>query len=235
MGVEQNKAFEKIKLEFADAVMQYHPNPKKPYFIQCDSSYYGIGGCLFQKSIEGECQIIAFCSRTLKGAELNYGITEKEALAVLYCLKQWRVFVLGTKTTVITDHKSLTFLKKCRLMNSRLTRWTLILQEYDLDIVHCAGKDNVVADVLSRYPVNQDDEVEVDAIAIELFKIEVEQYRKDLVVNLKNLAQDQKDNDCWRKLRKDVEEGRTEWFVVYEDILFKKKMMATKYVFQINT
>lgn len=222
-GVEQNEAFEKIKSVFAGAIMQYHPNPQKPYYIQCDSSYYGIGGCLFQKSPQGECQIIAFCSRTLKGAELNYGITEKEALAVLYCLRQWRVFVLGTKVTVITDHKSLIFLKKCRLMNSRLTRWTLYLQEYDLEIVHCAGKDNVVADVLSRYPVDQGEEIEAASEEIEIFRMEVEKGGKKQISNLRRLAQDQQEDEYLGKIRKKVEEGSTRWFIIHENVLFKKE------------
>jgi hypothetical protein len=46
----------------------------------------------------------------------------------------------------------LKFLKQCRLLNDRLTRWSLLLNEFDYDVQHIRGKDNVVADTLSRFP-----------------------------------------------------------------------------------
>lgn len=86
-------------------------------------------------------------------AEINYGICEKEALSIVYALIcQWRVFVLGRPLTIITDHKALSLIRSCRLLNSRLTRWILFLQEFDFDIKHCRGTDNVIADTLSMFP-----------------------------------------------------------------------------------
>ena len=50
------------------------------------------------------------------------------------------------------DNKALTFMNKWHLNNSRITRWILTIQEYKFDIVHCKGKENIVADTLSRNP-----------------------------------------------------------------------------------
>lgn len=105
------------------------------FYIQCDSSNYGVGGCLYQIDAKsGENGIIA-----LKGGELNYTVSEKETVAIVHCLRQWRTFVLGRKLVVITYHKSLTFLLKSKLHNARLARWALFLQEFDFEMLHCNG------------------------------------------------------------------------------------------------
>lgn len=62
-----------------------------------------------------------------------------ELLSIVFACSKFQVFLLGHRVNVITDHQALVFLFKCRLRNARLTRWTLLLQEYDLHIVHCPG------------------------------------------------------------------------------------------------
>lgn len=94
--------------------------------------------------------VIAYTSRTLHGSEIRYTVTEKEMLAVIHALKQWRSIVLGYSVVIVTDHKAITFLLNSPLRNARLSRWVLFLQEFDLEVVYCAGKENVVADTLSR-------------------------------------------------------------------------------------
>lgn len=72
----------------------------------------------------------------------------------------------------------MTYINKCHLANSRITRWILGIQEYDFDIVHCPGKANIVADLLSRYPedlteeskFNQTDEIEINANQFKISK-----------------------------------------------------------------
>lgn len=85
-------------------------------------SNYAYGGQLYQLDDNNEIAVIAFVSKTFKGAEKNYCTTEKELLAVVQCLKKFRIYVLGQPLTVITDNKALTFLDKCHLTNSRITR-----------------------------------------------------------------------------------------------------------------
>lgn len=113
-----------------------------------------MGGCLFQIDDEtGGRNVIAYTSRTLRPAELRYNTTEEELLSVINSLRQWRVFILGRQLTIINDHKALSFIQSCRLLNGRLARWAMFLQDYDFEWQHCKGSENVVADALSRFPI----------------------------------------------------------------------------------
>ena len=106
----------------------------------------------------GNIFVIAFTSKTFKGAEKNYFTTEKELLSIVRCLEKFRIYILGQPLTIITDNKALIFMNKCHLNNSRITRWILSIQEYNFDILHCKGKENIVADILSRYPEDMAEE-----------------------------------------------------------------------------
>lgn len=149
-------AFERIKEAFLNTVMLKHPDFRKQFYIQTDSSEFGLGAVLFQRDLNCEERIIALISRTLRGAELNYTTTEKEALAIVWALKKLRTIVLGQKLVIISDHKALTFLKSCQLNHGRLSRWVLFLQGFEFTIQHCTGKENAIADWLSRNPIEDD-------------------------------------------------------------------------------
>jgi len=112
---------------------------------------------LFQLSTDGERHTITFASKTLNAAEKNYSITELELLSIVFACEKFRVFILGYPVHVLTDHQALTFLFQCRLRNARLTRWTLLLQEFNLQIKYIPGIENVV-DALSRNPIGRDDQ-----------------------------------------------------------------------------
>jgi hypothetical protein len=111
-----------------------------------------LGVELYQLDDAGEHGVIGFASRMLRGPELLYTVTEKELLAIIFGLQKFRTILLGHRIVIRTDHYALKFLKQCRLLNDRLTRWSLLLNEFDYDVEHIRGKDNVVADTLSRFP-----------------------------------------------------------------------------------
>ncbi|RLU23008.1 hypothetical protein DMN91_005286 [Ooceraea biroi] len=96
---------------------------------------------------------ISYASRTLTDAELKYDTYEKEALAIIYCVKHFRPYLYGQIFTLVTDHKSLMWFKNTQDANMRILRWRLKLAEYDYEVVYKAGKINVNADALSRNPV----------------------------------------------------------------------------------
>lgn len=73
-------------------------------------------------------------------------------MAIIYAITKFRIYLIGRKFEIITDHKALTFLNKTQFLGARLCRWSLLLQEYDFSVVHCNGKDNTVADFFSRNP-----------------------------------------------------------------------------------
>lgn len=153
-GSAELEMFNSVKKSFTDQYLS-HPMFDSEFYLQTDASKLGLGAELFQYSSTGERRTISFASRTLNSAEKNYSITELELLSVVFACVKFRVFILGYKVNVLTDHQALTFLFKCRLRNARLTRWTLLLQEFNLKIQHIPGATNIM-DALSRNPVGRD-------------------------------------------------------------------------------
>uniref|UniRef100_A0A1B6GZR8 RNA-directed DNA polymerase n=1 Tax=Cuerna arida TaxID=1464854 RepID=A0A1B6GZR8_9HEMI len=143
-------AFNNIKRLFLHTNILHHPDINKTFYLQTDASDYAIGGHLFQLKENGDKTAIVFISRALQSAELRYTTTEKELLAIVYCLQKTRYLILGTRLKILTDNHAITFLKTCRLLNNRLTRWILAIQEYNFEIEHCKGAENSTADALSR-------------------------------------------------------------------------------------
>lgn len=92
--------------------------------------------------------MIGFYSKKLTPAEKNYTTAEKELFAVLQALEHFRTLVMGRKIQVYTDHRNL--ITQQPLDKSRAERWKVMLLEYDIELVHIAGKDNIMADYLSR-------------------------------------------------------------------------------------
>lgn len=152
------QAFEKLKSSFLEVVMIKYPIKGAPYYIQCDASSRGLGAQIFQYDQEGNERVLGFASRTLKGAELRYTVTEKEALSILFALQKFRTWILGEKVIILSDHKALSFLMRCSHLSDRLYRWLLYIQEYQVEIRHVKGTEVVVSDTLSRYPLKDNGE-----------------------------------------------------------------------------
>ncbi|CAI6372039.1 unnamed protein product [Macrosiphum euphorbiae] len=146
--------FNSVKSAFTERFLA-HPDFNSDFYLQTDASNLGLGDELFQINTSSERQTIGFVSRTLNSAEENYTVTELELLSIVFACNKFRVFILGYPIHVLTDHQALTFLFRCRLRNARLTRWTLVLQEFDLRIQHISGPSNIT-DVLSRNPIGRD-------------------------------------------------------------------------------
>ena len=98
---------------------------------------------------------MAFYSRKLGPAEQRYEIYDKELLAIVACLLEWRVYLEGAQppTQVITDHLNLTHFMTARSLNGRQARWAVKLGAYDFRIVYRPGRENSKADLLSRRDV----------------------------------------------------------------------------------
>lgn len=177
------ESFHNLKQALTTAPVLKHPDFTKRFFIQCDASESGIGAVLFQKGDEGEENPIAFYSQKLNGCQRNYSVTEKECLAAVMAIKRFRAYVELMSFTVITDHASLKWLMNMKDLSGRLARWSLQLQTFSFEIEHRRGKDNVVADMLSRMP--QVDEItETNALFdFETNEFEGEEY-KELLKNV---------------------------------------------------
>ena len=127
-------------------------DPQLPTRLTSDASAVGIGAVLEQQHPDG-WHPVHFLSRTLGCAEKNYPVTDKEWLAVIYALTKWRHY-LQRHFTIRTDHKPLVSLlsKSSADLHDRRARWMSLLLRFSYSIEHLSGKNNVVADLLSRLP-----------------------------------------------------------------------------------
>lgn len=148
----QQTVFEILKLRLTEAPVLACPDFAKPFSLQTDASDYGLGAVLTQV-LEGTERVIAYASRVLIGAERNYSATEKECLAIVWGIRKMRPYLEGYHFNVITDHLSLKWLNSIDNPTGRLARWALELQQYTFSIQYRKGRCNVVADALSRQPV----------------------------------------------------------------------------------
>ena len=130
------------------------PNQNRPFQIECDASKYASGAVLTQLDINGDRHPCAFISKTFSPTEQNYEIYDRELLSVIRALQEWRHYIQGSQhtTTVLSDHKNLTFFRSTQKLNRRQARWSLFLSEYDINLVHIPGNKMIQSDALSRRP-----------------------------------------------------------------------------------
>lgn len=102
---------------------------KKSFFLNTDASDYAIGSVLQQETEKGILKPIAYASRTLNKAELNYSTIEKELLAIVWSVKHFRPYLYGRKFTILSDHNPLQWLFNVNDPGSSLLRWRLKLAE----------------------------------------------------------------------------------------------------------
>lgn len=151
-SAECANAFAAAKDIMCNAPVLAAPDFTLPFQLQIDASATGVGAVLLQEDPFGVDHPVCYFSRKLSKCQQNYSTIEKETLALLMALQHFEVYVGGSCTPVLvyTDHNPLTFLSRMCNSNQRLMRWSLIVQEYNLDIRHKKGSENVIADALSR-------------------------------------------------------------------------------------
>ena len=153
-SAKMDTAFKRSKAALADATLLVHPQYDAPTSLTVDASDLAVGGVL-EQLINGIWQPIAFFSRKLRPPEVKYSAFDRELLGVYLAVRQFRFFLEARPFTIFTDHKPLTlaFAKAADPWSPRQQRHLSYISEYSTDIRHIAGKDNTVADALSRSPV----------------------------------------------------------------------------------
>ena len=160
---EVREAVIKIKEALMTAPVLAPPRNDRPFIIHTDAATgHGIGGILLQrddsedgKHNAGAERPIGYYGRRCNDAERNYSVTEVELLAVVETIKHFRPYLWGRHFTLVTDHAALKWLATMKESvaggaSSRLTRWSLRLQEYRFDVIHKPGVAHKDADGISR-------------------------------------------------------------------------------------
>lgn len=153
-GDTQQQAFDALKKALTTAPVLSAPDFSVPFNVTTlttDASDYAIGAVLTQGE-KSDLRTIAYLSRKLNPAECNYPVHERELLAIIYALKQWRHYLLGHPFQIQTDHHGLQHIQSTPGLTGRRARWSELLQEFDFNIKYIKGHTNIVADALSRRP-----------------------------------------------------------------------------------
>ena len=146
---------------------------KQPFTLVTDASEVALGAVLLQK-IDNKVKIIACISKTLNETERRWSATERECYAIVYGIEKLQYFLKGPiPFTLLTDHKSLTFIDKNVFQNSKISRWQERLSEYRFICQYIEGASNNFADMLSRpfLPINKPNQTQPAKILGEFFQV----------------------------------------------------------------
>jgi hypothetical protein len=137
--------FQTLKMAMCTTLVLALPDFTKTFVLECDASGKGIDVVLMK-----EGQPLAFTSKQLSERNLGKPIYEKEMLAILHVVDLWHPYLLGKRFEIKTDHQSLKyFLEQC-ISSQEQQKWVTKLFGYDYGIIYKKGKDNVVANALSK-------------------------------------------------------------------------------------
>ena len=152
---EMITAFSTAKSTLAEATMLIHPNTGAPTALTVDASDTAVGAVL-EQLIQGQWHPLAFFSKKLRPPEIKYSAFDRELLGLYLAIRHFRFFLEGRAFIAYTDHKPLTyaFAKMADPWSNRQQRHLAYISEYTTNVQHIAGKDNLVADALSRVAIN---------------------------------------------------------------------------------
>ena len=195
------QAFEAIKEAVSSEPILRLPDFEVPFEVHTDASDRALGGVLVQQG-----HPIAFESRKFQDAERRYSAHEKEMTAVVHCLEAWRHYLLGTRFTVVTDNVANTFFKTQKKLSPKQARWQELLAEYDFEWLHKPGRQNTVADALSRQ------DVQAYVAALSALQSDIQQ----------RVAQAARRDRSYEQTLREVAEGRVRRFWVEGGLLWMK-------------
>ncbi|KAF8759758.1 hypothetical protein RHS01_02208 [Rhizoctonia solani] len=151
-GNLEEMAFQELKNLVTQAPVLIHSNPDLPYYLETDASGVAMGAILSQQGRDNRLHPVAYMSKSFSSAEANYDTRNKELLAIIKALEEWRIFLEATDKPiqVFTDHWNLEYWMQARSFNHRHARWRVFLSNFNFEIHYCPGKQLGKPDALSR-------------------------------------------------------------------------------------
>ena len=174
---EEKLAFDTLRDKITLAPILALPDNSRPYRIEVDSLDFATGAVLSQENPDdGKWHPVAFLSKSLSPVERNYKIHDKEMLAIVQALEEWRHFLEGTKHQfeIWTDHKNLKYFMTAKKLNWRQAWWLLLLARFDFLLHHRPGKTMGKLDTLSQrsdHGSGMDDNQNLTLLTLSLFTI----------------------------------------------------------------
>ena len=148
-------AFNNIKTALQSAPILSQYDESLPLYLATDASSTGIGSVLYQ-IVNNQYKYIGFMGRSLNKAERNYSTTKRELLSIVFALKRFHKFLWGQpKFTIYCDHKALTYLHTQPIANPMMVTWFDIICDYNFEVIHIPGIDNIIPDTISRLWTSQ--------------------------------------------------------------------------------
>ena len=206
----EESLFQKLKTLISTNDTLVHYDESLPIILQTDASDSGVGAVLMHQVKEGTLRPIAFASRILDDREKRYSAIDKEALAIIFGVTKFHQYIFGLQFILCSDHKPLERIlgpknEIPKLAVGRLQRWALLLSTYNYVLRHIQGKDNVIADALSRLPVKTLSFSTMERIGQNhsLLKVQI----GDLPVTKKELQNETKCEHLLQKVKRYMESG----------------------------
>ena len=159
------EAFDLMKESLTVIPLLPYPDPNKRFILYTDASDTCIGAVLCQEYTEGEETFekpVYFISHKLNKSQINYSTVEKECFVIMYSLERLHHWVSCSQIICKTDHMPLKYLLSSHFKNRKIASWQMNIAKYNIDIEYLPGKQNLIADLMSRRPNNYEpDEGEV--------------------------------------------------------------------------
>ena len=209
--LREQSAFIELKAKLMSQPLLVLPDLKKPFEVHCDACGDSIGAVLSQ-----EGHPVAYESRRLHEQERSLGVYEKELLSVIHALASWKHYLLGTAFVIYTDHQSIRYFMTQTKLSEKQMRWANFLSQFHFHIAHVSGKQNLVADALSRRP-------RVNAVSIA--------YHHDLTSMIEKYAEDSDYQEVMARLAQGQNQDHyslKEGFLLYGNRLCVTKDMRGK-------
>jgi hypothetical protein len=145
LGPPQEEAFNTLKDKLTHAPLLQLPDFQKVFELECDASGIGLGAILLQ-----EGKPVAYFSEKLSSASLRYSTYDKELYALVRTLQTWLHYLWPREFIIHYDHEALKHIHTQTNLNRHHASWVEFIESFSYIIKHKNGKENVIADALSR-------------------------------------------------------------------------------------